>query len=232
MKLLIILLLSALAFAQSLAISIDAPQIVEVGETFTISADIKNIGSTPVGTDTSPVIATVVSTNNCIINSAKIIGIIAPGETKYVSWVVTAPSSGICVLTVSAGTFSETYARESRTVNVGSPIQQAGSGQGSGAIGIANESSAKTTESSAKTIPLEPGSVPEESPIITETTEESPKERTTEKTEALNLLLPAIAIIIICTSILIFYASHRNRKKRAVHKRHALEAIKLATSNT
>jgi hypothetical protein len=135
----ILILICGIAFAQSLSVeNIIYPQTVNEGDTFDVSADIRNFGSEPAGTSTDPLIARLFSESNCIINSAKIIWTLQPGESKNVRWVVTAPSYGICTLTVAAENFTKTYASESVIVNIvtkqGSTpgISEDGTGGGTG----------------------------------------------------------------------------------------------------
>ena len=218
--LIIFLLLIPAAFAQSLTISVDTPQNVEIGDTFTVDLTIRNTGSETVGTDLSPVIATLVSTSNCIINSAKIVGIIAPGESKHVSWVVTAPVADTCTLSVLVGSLFETYARESRTVNIGSlPAQASGASSAQGAQdGQGGQSGQGSTQvasnaSTVRTSPtLEPGSVPEPTAAVEnkEMPEETPAERSTKVSEKPILFpLPIIVGLIIFAAVLIIYAKRR-----------------------
>ena len=168
-KLLLIFILILPAIKAGLIIeSFQVPSSIQEGDTFETSIILRNTGHGTIGTDLSPIIATLSSAENCIINSAKIVGTLDSGESKVVSWIVTAPTAGECHLAVSASA-SGTYASDSRSVIV-SPGQEnsSSSSQSSGGGGGAGSSGGTATGGGAggkATTSLEPGSVPEETVI-------------------------------------------------------------------
>ena len=154
--------------------SFQLPSSVQEGDTFETSILLRNTGSGTIGTDLSPIIATLSSAENCIINSAKIVGVLDSGELKDVSWIVTAPTVGGCQLAVSVSA-SETYASESRNVivspsqeNFSSSSQSSGGSGGSGSGGAAGGVGGGAGREGAPATTLEPGSVPEESGAVEE----------------------------------------------------------------
>ncbi len=145
-------MLAFMAFAApsyAFTISIDAPQNVETGSTFTLTADVANDYGAAAGSDTSPLIATLLSSNNCIINSAKILGTFHAGEIKQASWVITAPGAGVCVFSVSVGTFTKIYAQQNAAVSVISPKDSASSAAAGGGMGGGTNEKSASPESSA-----------------------------------------------------------------------------------
>ena len=152
--------------------SFQIPSSIEEGDTFQTSLTLRNTGPETIGTSLSPIIATLSSNENCIINSAKIVGVMNPDESKSISWVVTAPTAGGCPIAVSVSD-SETYVTEIKSITVlpdqgtqsggGSPDSGLGEASGGGAAGGATGGGSAGTATT-----LEPGSISEESEAVEE----------------------------------------------------------------
>ena len=216
-KILLILFLSILILPMARAsLIIEAFQIpsnVQEGDTFETSVTLKNTGPETIGSSLSPVIATLSSVENCIINSAKIVGILNPGETKDVSWVVTAPTAGGCQIAISVSA-SGVYASDSKSVTVSSDQESStsggSSGSGGGAAsggGTAGGAGGGAGGSAETATTLEPGSVPEENEIeeTTQTTSENTYEETGDVTREMPWILLIIVSVIIIILLLILY---------------------------
>ncbi len=220
-----IILLALVGMAQSLSIeSITVPQSVKEGESFEFSASIRNTGSQAAGSDLTPIIATLVSSKNCIINSAKIIGKLAPGESKPVSWIVTAPSAGTCSLSVSASISSATYAADSRTVSISS-TESGGAGSGSAGGGDGTDAGSSddgignttTTLDSMQEPIQEKESAEEEGPESPKGSESSDTDATETQTESPYIFAFIIPSIILALAIL-YLKIHQDAKHKIIQR--------------
>lgn len=203
--------------------SFEIPNNIEEGDTFDVSLALKNTGTEPIGTTLSPLIATLSSAENCIINTAKIVGILNPAETKNVKWVVTAPIAGSCQLTASMSA-PGTYTSEGKSVVISSSQEtsSSSSSSSSSSAGGGADGAGGAGGSGGQTTTLEPGSVPEEQvkeeqqSDMEKTQTEGSRWQEERNIDIMVFVIAGIIAIVLIITVLILIRIRKRKKKANV----------------